>query len=144
MFTHKDIEHRSIFVINCLEERFLRVTNGELLLQEGDVKKTTLTKFPFQKILALFVIGRINITSPLIDKCKKYGVALIVTKLNLRPVFYWADSAESNFLLRKKQYEYEKDDLSIAKVLVENKISNQLALLRKAQRRGDANGYIGV
>ena len=49
MFTSKDIECRSIFVINCIKERNLRVSSGELLLEEGDEHKT-LTKFPFQKI----------------------------------------------------------------------------------------------
>ena len=34
MFTHKDIEQRTIFVINCIKERSLRVSNGELLLEE--------------------------------------------------------------------------------------------------------------
>ena len=80
MFTHKDIEYRSIFVINCIKERSLRVSNGELLLEETEEKKT-LTKLPFQKILALFVVGHITVTTPLIEKCKKYSVALIVVKL---------------------------------------------------------------
>ena len=58
MFTHKDIELRTIFVINCIEKRHLRVSSGELLLEEEtDNSKKTLTKLPFQKILALFVIG---------------------------------------------------------------------------------------
>lgn len=70
MFTNKDIEYRSIFVINCINERDLRVSNGELLLENIEENKT-LTKMPFQKILALFVIGHIRITTPLIDKCKK-------------------------------------------------------------------------
>ena len=53
MFTHKDIEMRTIFVVNCIEhDRSLRVNSGELMLEEieGD-KKRTLTKFPFQKLL---------------------------------------------------------------------------------------------
>lgn len=90
MFTHKDIEMRTIFVVNCIEhDRSLRVNSGELMLEEieGD-KKKTLTKFPFQKLLALFIIGHITVTTPLIDKCKKYGVALVVMKPNLRPVFF--------------------------------------------------------
>ena len=73
MFTHKDIEMRSIFVVNCIQhDRSLRVNSGELMLEEieGD-KKKTLTKFPFQKLLALFIIGHITVTTPLIDKCKK-------------------------------------------------------------------------
>lgn len=137
MFTHKDIETRSVFVINCFDkERSLKLRNGELLLSENqNGKDVTLTKFPFQKILALFVIGSMNITTPLIEKCKKYAVALIVVKANLRPVFIMADAAEGNFLLRQRQHRFEKEDLSVAKVLVRNKICNQLSLLNMTRKK---------
>ena len=134
MFTSKDIQYRSVFVINCIKDRNLRVRNGELLLEEADEKKT-LTKMPFQKILALFVIGHISITTPLIEKCKKFNVALIVVKPNLRPVFYWSDSAEANYLLRQKQFLMNKTDLHIARVLLSNKINNQLTLLSNTRRK---------
>lgn len=135
MFTNKDIEFRSIFVINCIEKRNLRVSNGELLLEEEkDSVKTTLTKMPFQKILALFVVGHITITTALIDKCKKDNVTLIVVKPNLRPVFYWSNMAEANYLLKEKQYKFDKNNISIAKVIVENKIINQLKLLEKTRK----------
>lgn len=40
MFTHKDIEMRTIFVVNCLDhERSLRVYSGELMLEELDGEK---------------------------------------------------------------------------------------------------------
>ena len=137
MFTHKDIEMRTIFVVNCIEhDRSLRVNSGELMLEEieGD-KKRTLTKFPFQKLLALFIIGHITVTTPLIDKCKKYGVALAVMKPNLRPVFFWANSAEANYLLRKRQFEYSTENLSIAKCIVYNKVLNQKAALAKTRKK---------
>ena len=57
MFTSKDIEVRTIMVVDCTEGRSLHVRNGELLLST-DVENKTLTKLPFQKILALFIIGR--------------------------------------------------------------------------------------
>lgn len=145
MFTHKDIEMKSIFVINCIQhERSMRVSNGQLMLEglEGDAKKT-LTKFPFQKMLALFVIGHITITTPLIEKCKKYNVALVVMKPNLRPVFYWSESAEANYLLRQRQYLLSKEDLSIARVLVKNKVNNQMLALKKTRRK-DALTTFGV
>ncbi len=138
MFTHKDIETRSIFVINCLDhEKGMRVSSGELLLEEHneDGKAKTLTKFPFQKILALMVIGHITVTTPLIEKCRRYGVALVVVKPNLRPVFYWSDSAESNFLLRQRQHLMPADDITIASTLVRNKIGNQRSTLQKTRRR---------
>ncbi len=140
MYTFKDLEVKTIFVINCIDhERSLRVKNGELLLEErNNEKNKTLTKIPFQKLLALFVIGHLTVTTPLLEKCKKYNVALIVVKPNLRPVFYWADYAEANFLLRKKQYEYSEDDITIAKHIVCNKIKNQLIVLHKTRKKDDA------
>lgn len=140
MFTHKDIEYRTIFVINCIHERSLRVSNGELLLEEqieNSDKTKTLTKLPFQKILALFVIGHIRITTPLIEKCQKFGVALIVMKPTLRPVFYWANSADANFLLHQRQYEFCKEDISVAKIIVTNKIQNQLKALKDTRRKDE-------
>ena len=139
MFTHKDIEMRTIFVVNCIEHnRSLRVNSGELMLEEldGD-KKRTLTKFPFQKLLALFIIGHITVTTPLIDKCKKYGVALVVMKPNLRPVFFWANSAEANYLLRKRQFDFKPDDLTVAKAIVYNKVLNQKSALQKTRKRDE-------
>lgn len=138
MFTRKDIDFRTIFVVNCIQERNLRVSRGELLLEEknNETGKTkTLTKLPFQKILALFVIGHITVTTPLIDKCQKYGVAVIVMKPNLRPVFYWSNPAEANYLLRQRQYSMNRDDLTIAKNLVSNKISNQIKSLSDTIKR---------
>lgn len=140
MFTHKDIEARTIFVVNCIKERNLRVSNGELLLEESEEKKT-LTKLPFQKILALFVVGNITVTTPLLDKCKKNNVALIVVNASLRPVFFWSNSAEANFLLRQKQFAFQKDDLSIAKMIVTNKVKNQMRLLEKTRMKNDLMEY---
>ncbi len=139
MFTHKDIDVRSIFVINCIEHnRSVRVSNGEFMLEERtDGKDKTLTKIPFQKLLALFVIGNVTITTPVVEKCKKFGVALAVMKPNLRPVVYFADSAEANYLVRKKQYEFSESDISIGKMLVKNKIKNQKALLTKTRKKDE-------
>lgn len=136
MFTNKDLEYKSIFIVNCVEKRVLRVSNGELLLEEiRDEEKKTLTKMPFQKMLALFVIGHITITTPLIEKCKKYNVALCVMKQNLRPVFFFGESAEANFLLRQKQYAMPKDDITVAKALMRSKFANQRKLLKNTRRK---------
>lgn len=133
MFTKKDIEFRSIFLLNCFDSKHLRLRSGELLLQDSEER--TLTKFPFQKILALFVIGDITITTPLIDKCRKYGVFLSVMKTNLRPVFTFGNNAEANFLLREKQYAFDSDNPRIAKNLICIKIKNQQRLLKNTRRK---------
>ena len=142
MFTNKDIEYRGVYVINCINERDLRVSSGEVLLEDLQENRI-LTKLPFQKILALFVIGHIRITTPLIEKCKKFNVTLVVLKPTLRPVFYWSDSAEANFLIRKRQYQFDKDDISIARIIVANKISNQKTLLLKTRKK-DNNTVMAI
>lgn len=136
MFTNKDIDYKSVYVINGIEKRTLRVSNGELLLESdsGDVKKT-LTKMPFQKILAIFVIGHISVTTPLIEKCRQFNVVLCVMKQNLRPVFFFGPSAEANYLLRKKQYALQKDDIAVAKALLQSKFTNQRKLLKNTRRK---------
>lgn len=136
MFTHKDIEYRSVFVINCIENKALRVESGALLLEDTERNKT-LTKLPFQKILALFVIGHITVTTALIDKCTKYGIPIVVMKPNFRPVFFFSVTAEANFLLRQKQYELDKNDIRIPKLLVVNKMRNQLRLLEKTRLKNE-------
>ena len=130
---------RTIFVVNCIEHnRSLRVSSGELMLEEIDSdRKKTLTKIPFQKMLALFVVGHITVTTPLIEKCKLHGVALVVMKPNLRPVFFWANAAEANYLLRKRQFEYGQEDLTIGKILIRNKVENQRAALTKTRRKDE-------
>jgi CRISP-associated protein Cas1 len=134
MFTHKDIETRSVFVINGTEHQSLKVSAGRLMLYDTKTEQA-ITKLPFPKILALMVVGHTTLTSALIDHCNKHGIPIVVMKPNFRPVFYFGNMAEANFLLRKKQFEYPKGNLDIAKQLIANKISNQLLLLNKTREK---------
>jgi len=140
MFSHKDIEYRSIFVVNSLEGKSLRVQTGELFLEDKESGKV-LTKFPFQKILAIFIIGHTTITTPLIEKCSQFGISIVAMKANFRPVFFFGNAAEANFLLRKKQYEYQKNNLQIPKILVANKIKNCIKNLEKTRLKNDLTVY---
>lgn len=56
MFTHKDIDMRTIFVVNCIEHnRSLRVNNGELMLEElGEDKKKNTHKVSLPKAISSF------------------------------------------------------------------------------------------
>ncbi|MBS1644461.1 MAG: type V CRISPR-associated endonuclease Cas1 [Bacteroidetes bacterium] len=131
MFTHKDIDNRSLFVINGVEHQRLRVSSGRLLLE--DEAGTAITKLPFPKILSLLIIGHTTITTALIEHCNKHGVPLVVMKPNFRPVFYFGNMAEANYLLRKRQYEKTNGVLDIAQALIQNKLMNQHALLLKTR-----------
>ncbi len=135
MYTSKDIQFRSIFVINCREhQKSLRVLNGELYLVDQETDKA-LTKIPFQKILALFIIGNTTVTSPLLEKCRRYSVAISLMKPSLKQIAFISDPAEANYLLRHKQYSVRLDDITFAKNIVKNKVMNQCELLRKTRKK---------
>ncbi|MFN3916990.1 MAG: type V CRISPR-associated endonuclease Cas1 [Flavobacteriales bacterium] len=136
MFTHKDIENRSLFVINGTEHQSLKVSVGRLMLYDTKTEKA-ITKLPFSKILALMVVGHTTLTSALIESCNKHGIPIVVMKPNFRPVFYFGNMAEANFLLRKKQFEFPKGNLDIAKQLIINKAHNQWSLLNKTREKTD-------
>ena len=137
MFTHKDIQNRSLFVINGMEHQSLKVSAGRLLLEDTKTNKA-ITKLPFPKIMALLIVGHTTITTALIEHCNKNGIPLVVMKPNFRPVFYFGNMAEANFLLRKKQFEEPKGNLAIAQHLIANKTNNQLELLKKTREKSDA------
>lgn len=134
MFTSKDLEYKSIYVINCMNGRSVRVSNGVLLIVDTENGKS-LTKIPFQKVLCLFFIGPTSITTPLIEKCREYKIAIVATKINLRPVFSFMPAAEANFMIRKCQYSLPENDLTPAKALIRNKVANQLSLLCRLRGR---------
>ena len=137
MFTHKDIQNRSLFVINGMEHQSLKVSAGRLLLEDTKTNKA-ITKLPFPKIMALLIVGHTTITTALIEHCNKNGIPLVVMKPNFRPVFYFGNMAEANFLLRKKQFEETKGNLAIAQYLIANKTNNQFEMLKKTREKSDA------
>ena len=135
MFTKNDLKFKSVFVLNCTEHnKTLRVKNGEFFLEQDN---EPLSKFPFQKILAIIIIGDSTLTTPFIDKCSYYGIPLISTKSNLRPTFVYAPMSEGNYLVRQNQFILNQDNLFLpfAVKLVQNKISNTYSLISKL--RGD-------
>lgn len=129
MISESDIKYRTVLFITPSTKRSLSVTNGELLLTEenGDV----MTKISFRKILAVFIAGKCTITSPLLEAFTRHAIPLCLMKQSLRPVLWHASMAEGNYLLRQRQYNVDKNDVSIAKVLVHNKIENQIRLMER-------------
>lgn len=89
------------------------------------------------KLFALFIVGNISITSVILAKAKKYGFPIILLSRNFKVNTIFNNMAEGNFILRKKQYSGNIDTLEIAKLLVEQKINNQIRLLKKLRYRSE-------
>lgn len=130
MYSEKDIKYRTVLFLNALEGRSLSIRNEELLISETETR-TTVSKLPFQKLIAVFIIGRCTISSPVLEALARHGVAFCLLKQSLRPLLWKADMAEGNYLLRRRQHQHRKEDISVAKILITNKIKNQVRLLER-------------
>lgn len=98
------------------------------ILYKKDYKNTN--RISCFKVFAIFIIGDFTITSVLIKKCKKFGISLFLLGNNFDCYAAMSAGLESNFILRDKQYKKE-NELEMAKLLVKNKVNNQLLLLKE-------------
>lgn len=104
--------------------------------REGNV----LVQHSCHRLFALFIIGEISLTSVLIRQCISFGFPIILMGRNMRPVANLRCVAEGNTFLRQKQYGISSEKrLSIAKKLIEMKISNQMQLLKDLRYLSEAD-----
>jgi CRISPR-associated protein Cas1 len=83
----------------------------------------------------VFLVGHISVTSGLLERAKRFGFNLVFMNHNLKVYGIWANGAEGNVNLRKKQYCYDKPE--IAQRLVSNKIDQQIQALKKIRSRSN-------
>lgn len=137
MHSRKDVEKRSVFLINGTQHQVFKVRSGFLFIWDSKTQKA-ITKLPFPKMLCILVIGHTKITTSFIEHANKHGVPIVVMKPNFRTVYSYGNLSDANYLLRAKQHKFDKHDLSIAKHLVINKIENCRKLLQKTKRKSEA------
>lgn len=133
MLSTQDINARNVIVINALDNKKFHMSLGNIVISDSATNEV-LTKLSCYKVLALFVVGHITITSNVLESLAKYGINLIMLKPNFRPFFTFGSSADANYLLRERQYKL-KNSLSIAQYLLKNKAHNQIALLKKIRNK---------
>jgi len=85
--------------------------------------------------LGLWIVGGCTLSSGIMERSKKFGFPVLLLNYNFRLIGCWNAAVEGNFLLRQKQYDYKRIDL--ARLLVKNKIYNQLALLKAIRQKDD-------
>lgn len=130
MIQAPDFKERQIFFLDAMQlpDCELSLRNENIFIKaEGKTKD----KIPVNKLVAIFVIGDMTITSKLIQKISKAGASLYFLKRNFETYASTGAYAEGNYLLRQKQYYLtENQSLDIAKNIVRNKLRNSIALLR--------------
>jgi len=134
MLSFPDFREKSIVFIGSDDVKKIQFLNENLVLKNEEEK--VVTRISCHKIFCIFIIGELSITTVLIDRLLKYGISLILMHRNFNPYAVIGAETEGNFLLRAKQYK-EINNLIIAKHIVDNKINNQLNLLKSFREKSD-------
>ncbi len=144
MLSLPDFREKQILFVSAKDADIekIRIVNDNICLsRDGKIEN----RISCHKIFALFVMGDCSLTSVLVRKCADYGVSIFLLKDNFLNYARVLSQAEGNYLLREKQYALEEArELEAAKVLVSNKISNQIFLLEKINEKEIAVWLEGI
>jgi len=122
-----DFMEKQVIVLNSDSSKKFKFSNSNIQLIDENNK--IIFQHSLHKIFIIFIIGDCSITSVLIKNFKKFSIPVIFLSYNLRCYFSIVPNNRGNFLLREKQYK-NKNDFGIAKKIINNKISNQLSLMK--------------
>jgi len=127
-----DFKEKQILFVYCRKEsdNKIKINNENIaLLNDGDI----VNQLSAHKVFAVFVVGETSLTTTLIRKCREMAVSLFLLKNNFEAYGKVIAEAEGNYLLRQKQYSLsENKELDFSRAIVENKLKNQLFLLKQA------------
>ena len=131
MLSHPDFKEKQIILVLLSHGDKLSFKNDNIIVSDEN-KKIKLQSSCY-RIFSLFVVGHLTITTGLLQRAKKFGFSIVWMSHSLKPYSHWNTSAEGNVLLRKRQYNYNSQ--AIAQKLVQNKIGNQIEVLRKIRNK---------
>lgn len=139
MIQAPDFQKRQIFFIDAI-----KIPGCELSLRNENIfiktNGKTKDKIPINKLITIFILGDVTITSKLLQKISRAGASICLLRRNFETYASIKSYAEGNYLLRQRQYSIsEKQSLEISKNIVKNKLINSINLLRGAMIEEIAN-----
>lgn len=126
MLSLPDFEEKTVIFALLSRDDKLSFKNDNVIIKNDGIIKHQSSCY---RLFTLFIVGHATITTGLLQRAKKFGFSIVLLNHNLSPYASWNTRTEGNTILRKKQYSYVS--LDIAKLLVQNKISEQLRALEQ-------------
>ena len=133
MLSFPDFKAKKVIVIFANYAEHFSFKNDNILVT--DSTKKVILQDSCHKIFSIWVVGNCTITTGLLERSKKFGITILMLNYSFRTIGSWNSQTEGNFLLRKKQYDFQ--DQNIGKFIIYNKITNQLSLLKSIRDKDD-------
>lgn len=131
MMSKNDFIEKQLIFVNVIHQEKLCFSNSNLIVKNQEDQ--TKLKITCYKILAVYIIGSYSITSALIANAKKYGFSIFLLSQTFHIQSAIVNGIEGNTLLHRKQYEYQ--DIEIGKYIIQNKIQNQLDMVKSIRKK---------
>ncbi len=122
-----DFKKKQILILVPMAGDKLSFSNDNVIVKDadGNVKHQSTC----YRLFMICIVGNITITSGLIQRAKKFGFSMCFMTQSMKLYETIGARLEGNTLLRKNQYSYS--DIEIGRHIIENKIYNQRAVLKK-------------
>ena len=135
MLSLPDFKEKQILFVqgDSDKENFLKFQNDNILYRQDE---KNIDMISCHKILAIFIIGDFSLSTVLIRNCQQYGISIFLLRDNFKLYSQINAPLEGNYLLREKQYNFDKELLASKKIL-KNKILNQFLLLKEQKKEGE-------
>lgn len=131
MLSANDFSKKQIIFLFTNTGEKLSFSNDNIVIKdkEGKIKHQSTC----YRLFMVCVVGNISITSGLIQRSKKFGFAICLMSTTFRVYEIIGSRMEGNTMLRKRQYEYNQND--IGRKIEQNKIANQMDTLKNIRKK---------
>ena len=131
MINAPEFEKKQIIFAMLMDGEKISISNDNIVIKkkDGSIKHQSTC----YRLFMLCVIGRISITSVVLEKSKKFGFVVVLMNHSLKVNEVLGCRMKGNTLLRRKQYEYNNE--SLAKHIIYNKVINSRHILEKERKK---------
>jgi len=127
MLSYPDFKEKQVVICFSSNKQKISFLNDNLIINDEEDK--IILQNSCYKIFSLWIIGSVTLTSGILERSKKFAFPVSLFTYSFRCYGTWSSSTEGNFLLRQKQYENRSG--IIARLIIRNKIDNQLSLIKE-------------
>ncbi|MDO8639693.1 MAG: type V CRISPR-associated endonuclease Cas1, partial [bacterium] len=143
MLTLPDFREKQILFIQAdnKTKNKIRFENDNIVFEKDEI---VVNRASCHKVFAVFVMGDMTITTGILREGARLGVSFFFMKTNFNSYAEVGSLAQGNYLLRSTQYTMsEGKEMVMSKMLVVNKIKNQIKLLEKSGTNDEILNKIG-